>query len=46
VPGLQAGDAVGRAMARPRLLTVLLGAFGILGLCLGAIGLNCGVTGL
>jgi len=32
-------DAVGRAMARPRLLTVLLGAFGILGLGLGAIGL-------
>jgi predicted permease len=32
-------EAVSRAMARPRLLTVLLGAFGILGLGLGAIGL-------
>jgi predicted permease len=32
-------EAVSRAMARPRLLTVLLGAFGLLGLGLGAIGL-------
>jgi predicted permease len=32
-------EAVSRAMSRPRLLTVLLGAFGLLGLCLGAIGL-------
>jgi predicted permease len=32
-------DAVDRAMARPRLLTVLLGAFGGLGLILGALGI-------
>jgi len=32
-------EAMSRAMARPRLLTVLLGAFGLLGLALGAIGL-------
>ena len=32
-------DAVSRAMARPRLLTVLLGAFGLIGLALGAVGL-------
>jgi predicted permease len=32
-------EAVGRALARPRLLTVLLGAFGVLGLALGAVGL-------
>jgi predicted permease len=32
-------DAVSRAMARPRLLTVLLGAFGVIGLALGAVGL-------
>ncbi|MFI5177747.1 MAG: ABC transporter permease [Vicinamibacterales bacterium] len=32
-------DAVSRALARPRLLTVLLGAFGGLGLALGAVGL-------
>ena len=32
-------DAVDRAMARPRLLTVLLGAFGALGLILGALGI-------
>ena len=32
-------DAVSRALARPRLLTVLLGAFGVLGLALGAVGL-------
>lgn len=32
-------DAVSRALARPRLLTVLLGAFGVLGLSLGAVGL-------
>jgi ABC-type antimicrobial peptide transport system permease subunit len=31
--------AVSRALARPRLLTVLLGAFGIVGLALGAVGL-------
>ena len=32
-------DAVSRAMARPRLLTVLLGSFGALGLILGALGI-------
>ena len=32
-------EAVSRALARPRLLTVLLGAFGALGLALGAVGL-------
>jgi ABC-type antimicrobial peptide transport system permease subunit len=32
-------EAVSRAMARPRLLTVLLGGFGLLGLGLGAVGL-------
>ncbi len=32
-------DAVGRSLARPRLLTVLLGGFGVVGLLLGAIGL-------
>jgi predicted permease len=32
-------EAVSRAMARPRLLTVLLGAFGLTGLALGAVGL-------
>ncbi|HUL74590.1 MAG TPA: FtsX-like permease family protein, partial [Vicinamibacterales bacterium] len=32
-------DAVSRALARPRLLTVLLGAFGGVGLALGAVGL-------
>jgi predicted permease len=32
-------DSVSRALARPRLLTVLLGAFGVLGLALGAVGL-------
>ena len=32
-------DAVERAMARPRLLTVLLGGFGALGLILGALGI-------
>jgi predicted permease len=32
-------DAVSEALARPRLLTVLLGAFGVLGLALGALGL-------
>ncbi len=32
-------DAVSRALARPRLLTVLLGAFGLVGLALGAVGL-------
>jgi predicted permease len=32
-------DAVSRALARPRLLTVLLGAFGVIGLALGAVGL-------
>jgi ABC-type antimicrobial peptide transport system permease subunit len=31
--------AVTRALARPRLLTVLLAAFGVLGLALGAVGL-------
>jgi putative ABC transport system permease protein len=31
--------AVSRALARPRLLTVLLGAFGLAGLLLGAIGI-------
>ena len=31
-------DAVSRALARPRLLTVLLGAFGLIGLALGAVG--------
>jgi len=32
-------DAVSRALARPRLLTVLLGAFGLVGLALGVIGI-------
>ncbi len=32
-------EAVSRALARPRLVTVLLGAFGALGLALGAVGL-------
>jgi ABC-type antimicrobial peptide transport system permease subunit len=32
-------DAVGDAVARPRLLTVLLGLFGAMGLVLGALGL-------
>ena len=32
-------DAASDAVARPRLLTVLLGAFGVLGLALGAIGI-------
>jgi predicted permease len=32
-------DAVGQAVARPRLLTVLLGLFGVMGLVLGALGL-------
>jgi predicted permease len=32
-------DAVGEAVARPRLLTVLLGLFGVMGLILGALGL-------
>jgi predicted permease len=32
-------DALGDALARPRLLTVLLGAFGAVGLLLGALGL-------
>ena len=32
-------DAVSDALARPRLLTVLLGAFGFVGLALGAIGI-------
>ncbi|MFI5233958.1 MAG: ABC transporter permease, partial [Gemmatimonadales bacterium] len=31
-------DVVSSSMARPRLLTVLLGAFGVLGLTLGALG--------
>ncbi|MGE4066987.1 MAG: ADOP family duplicated permease [Vicinamibacterales bacterium] len=31
-------DAVSRALAQPRLLTVLLGGFGLVGLLLGAIG--------
>jgi predicted permease len=32
-------DAVGEAVARPRLLTVLLGLFGAMGLVLGALGI-------
>ena len=32
-------DAVGEAVARPRLITVLLGLFGVVGLALGALGL-------
>ncbi len=32
-------DAVGEAVARPRLLTVLLGLFGAMGLILGALGI-------
>ncbi len=32
-------DVVGEAVARPRLLTVLLGAFGAMGLILGALGI-------
>jgi predicted permease len=32
-------DAVGDAVARPRLLTVLLGLFGVMGLVLGALGI-------
>lgn len=32
-------DAVSEAVARPRLLTVLLGLFGVMGLVLGALGL-------
>jgi ABC-type antimicrobial peptide transport system permease subunit len=32
-------DSIARAMARPRLLVVLLGGFGIVGLLLGAIGI-------
>ncbi|HTE47827.1 MAG TPA: FtsX-like permease family protein, partial [Gemmatimonadaceae bacterium] len=32
-------DAVGDAIARPRLLTVLLGLFGTMGLVLGALGI-------
>jgi ABC-type antimicrobial peptide transport system permease subunit len=31
-------DAVSRALAQPRLLTVLLGGFGLVGLLLGAVG--------
>ena len=31
-------QSVGRALARPRLLVVLLGAFGLVGLALGAVG--------
>jgi len=33
------GDVVSQSMARPRLLTVLLGSFGVLGLILGALGI-------
>ena len=33
------GDVVSQSMARPRLLTVLLGSFGALGLILGALGI-------
>ena len=33
------GDAMRDALARPRLLTVLLGVFGVIGLALGALGL-------
>jgi putative ABC transport system permease protein len=32
-------ESVGRALSRPRLLTVLMGSFGALGLLLGAIGI-------
>jgi ABC-type antimicrobial peptide transport system permease subunit len=32
-------EALSRSLARPRLLTVLLGIFGVLGLVLGAVGL-------
>jgi len=32
-------EAVGRALTQPRLLTVLLGGFGVLGLILGAMGI-------
>jgi predicted permease len=32
-------EAIGSAVARPRLLTVLLGIFGVIGLVLGALGL-------
>ena len=32
-------DAIGEAVARPRLLTVLLGLFGAMGLILGALGI-------
>ncbi len=32
-------DVVGEALARPRLLTVLLGMFGVVGLLLGALGI-------
>jgi predicted permease len=32
-------DVVGESVARPRLLTVLLGIFGVLGLVLGAVGI-------
>jgi ABC-type antimicrobial peptide transport system permease subunit len=32
-------DVVGDAVARPRLLTILLGLFGVMGLVLGALGL-------
>jgi putative ABC transport system permease protein len=37
-------DIVSDALARPRLLTVLLGSFGVLGLLLGAVGIY-GVLG-
>jgi predicted permease len=32
-------DAIGEAVARPRLITVLLGLFGVMGLVLGALGI-------
>lgn len=35
-------DALGQALGRPRLLVVLLGGFGVIGLILGAVGI-CGV---
>jgi predicted permease len=39
-------DSMGLALARPRLLVVLLGSFGVLGLVLGAVGIYGVLAGL